>query len=190
MLGAMIAPRCTCVLVLLAATLPAQAPAQPADGLLEGRVLGPLGEPMVGIEVRAVCWPDVATTTGRTRTDGEGMFVLGHLPRRTAWVFATSPGHTVGFEVGRLSAERAADAVTMRLWPANTLRGRVVDADGDPVVGAEVLGTKDFTWFEGGFRVPECTTGADGRFELPGAPIGDCVLRAWAPGFVLRDSIV
>ena len=51
--------------------------AQPAAGVVEGRVLGPLGEPMVSVEVWAADWNTPMQRLAQTRTDGEGMFVLG-----------------------------------------------------------------------------------------------------------------
>ncbi|MBK8101083.1 MAG: carboxypeptidase regulatory-like domain-containing protein [Planctomycetes bacterium] len=173
--------------LLLAVHLPAQA-TPPATGTAEGRVLGPLGEPMIGIEVRAAIHPALDITVAKTRTDGQGMFVLGRLPAQTVTLMATVPGHTLAVGSVSLSVDRPGDVVQLRLWPANTLRGRVVDTDGTPVTGAVVLGTRDFTWFDGRFRSPEMQTDADGRFELAGVPIGDCVLRVWAPGFVMQEQ--
>jgi protocatechuate 3,4-dioxygenase beta subunit len=159
-----------------------------ANGVVEGRVLGPLGEPMVGVEVWRADWQTPDQVIARTRTDGEGMFVLGKVPPRTVSLFASAPGLTIGQEGVLLSPEQPRAGATLRLWEANTLRGRVRDADGKPVVGAHVLGTRDFTFFDGRFQPPEARSDAAGRFELPGVPAGDCVVRVWAEGFVLRES--
>jgi len=158
-----------------------------ANGVVEGRVLGQQGEPMPNVEVWAADWRAYDRPLAKTRTDGEGMFVLARLPLRAVSFLAATPGLTTALDGVSLSPEQPRGGVQLRLWEANTLRGRVVDADGRPVAGACVLGTRDFTWFDGAFRSPEATTGDDGRFALQGVPIGDGVVRAWAPGFVLRE---
>ena len=162
--------------------------AQAPQGTIEGRVRGPLGEPVPNVEVVATHDPRNAAVLAKTRTDGEGMFVIGRLPTdRGCLVLTSLPGHTTAGEYASLSATTPHAGLELRLWEANTLRGRVVDPQGAPVVDAVVLGTKDYTWFAGAFRPPETRTDAKGAFELPGVPLGDCVVRVWKPGFLLWE---
>lgn len=58
---------------------PGEAPCSPT-GTVEGRVLGPLGEPMPNVEVIATHDPRGQEVLAKTRTDGEGMFVMARLP--------------------------------------------------------------------------------------------------------------
>jgi hypothetical protein len=172
------------------ALIVAQAPSPPAAapvGIVEGRVLGPLGEPMPNIEVVAV-GRGKAPPVGRCRTDGDGFFRMSRVPiEQGASIRASAPGTTTSRAYASISPAQPLAGVEIRLWEANVLRGRVVDPDGRPVVDGAVLGTKDLCWFGGGFESPEARTDGEGRFELPGVPIGDCVIRAWAPGFVMRE---
>lgn len=162
--------------------------AQAPKGTVEGRVLGPLGEPLPNVEVVATHDPRDSTVLAKTRTDGEGMFVIGRLPTdRGCIVLASLPGLTTAGDYASLSPTTPHAGLELRLWEANTLRGRVVDPQGAPVVDAVVLGTKDYTSFAGAFRPPETRTDAKGLFELPGVPLGDCVVRVWKPGFLLRE---
>lgn len=158
------------------------------EGVVEGLVVGPLGEPLPNVEVVARPDPHAAAKLGASRTDGEGVFRIGRLPTdQDVVVVARLAGHTtaVGHAVFEPGARQA--ALTLRLWQANTVRGRVVDAAGRPVAGAAVLGTKDRTGLDGAFLPPETASDAAGAFELVGVPIGDCVIRAWASGFELRE---
>ncbi len=162
--------------------------AQQPDGVVEGRVLGPLGEPLPNVEIVARHDPRIAAHIATTRTDGEGIFRLARLPTdRAVYLIARQPGLTAAVGLAALDANVKQTGMTLRLWAANTVRGRVVDANGQPVVGAAVLGTKDHSGLDGSFLVPETITDAAGKFELVGVPIGDCVVRAWAPGFELRE---
>jgi len=77
--------------------------------------------------------------------------------------------------------------VFVRLWPAASVYGRVTDESGQPVAGAEVVGTKDYTWLDGGFLPPETRTDDDGRFRLNGIPIGKFAVRVRAAGFAIRE---
>ncbi len=168
----------TCVPVL------AQAP----KGTIEGRVLGPLGDPLPNVEVVATYNPRGTAVVAKSRTDGEGMFVIGRLPTdQGCIVLARLPNHTTAVGYASLGPTTPQVGIELRLWEANTLRGRVVDPLGKPVVDAAVLGTKDCTGVDSGFLPPETRTDAKGQFELPGVPIGDCVVRVWRPGFELRE---
>lgn len=168
----------------LATSLLAQQPVARVDG----RVLGPDGRPMPNVEVLAKARYQDDAILAKTRSDGDGMFVLSRLADDgTIWVTAQPPGHTLSIAWAKLSPEQPFAGVELRVYQANTLRGRIVDPEGKPVAGASVLGCKDLTWFHGQTMPVEATSDADGRFELRGVPIGDCVVRAYAPGFVLRE---
>lgn len=69
-------------------------------------------------------------------------------------------------------------SATLRLERALTIRGRVTDADGRPIVlqGGQpvyVNARKGDQWFSG------TTAGSDGRFELRGLPAGTVTLQIW-----------
>ena len=168
--------------------LAAGALAQKPVATVHGRVLGPDGLPMANVEVQAKVRHDDDAAVAKTRSDGDGMFVLPRLPDdRGLWITAQAPSHTPSMARAELSPELCHAGVELRLHEANTLRGRVVDPEGRPVAGAHVLGTKEVMWFQGGTTAVETRSDADGRFQLQGVPIGDCVVRAWAPGFALRE---
>jgi len=168
---------------------PSAAP-PPHIGTVEGRVLGPDGEPMRNIEVIATHDRRSSEVLAKTRTDGDGMFVIARLPvERGCSILAAVPGLTTATGFASLTPEHPAAGVLLRLWQANNLRGRVVDTDGKPIANACVLGTQDFTFFSSILSPETCTDGA-GRFELRGVPIGSCVVRAWAPGFVMSEHLL
>ena len=60
--------------------------------------------------------------------------------------------------------------------------GAVADATGGALAGATVIFTRSATG-----AVREATTGPDGRFALPGLPVGPYHVRASAPGFAGRE---
>jgi hypothetical protein len=69
-------------------------------------------------------------------------------------------------------------SVTLRLERAMTIRGRVTDAGGQPIVlqGGQALyvnARKGDQWFSG------TMVGSDGRFELRGLPTGTLTLQVW-----------
>ncbi|MCB9886275.1 MAG: carboxypeptidase regulatory-like domain-containing protein [Planctomycetes bacterium] len=181
------------VLPVVAALALASSPlaGQKPQGVVEGRVLGPLGDPLPNVEVEARLAPRDTARLGATRTDGEGVFRLGRLPTECpVHVIAHLPGHSSAIALATIGHTVRQTNLTLRLWQANTVRGRVVDANGKPVAGAAVIGTKDHTGYDGSFLAPEAVSDATGKFELVGVPIGDCVVRAWAPGFELREHLL
>lgn len=172
-----------CAFAMFAAC--AAAVAQQPLGTVQGCVLGPGGEPMANVEVTATPRGAAREVLASARSDGSGMFVLPRLPFAALSIFAQAPGHTLATALAELAPERTLAGVELRLYEANTLRGRVVDPEGKPVAGAYVLGTKDLA--PPGIAAIETRSEDDGRFELRGVPIGDCVVRAFAPGFALRE---
>ena len=162
----------------------AQQPA--ATGMIVGHVLGQDGAPFRDAEVWATApdAPDVVVR--RARTDGDGMFVLSRLASQPMTVFARAPAMTTARAEASPTANEPV-AVTLRLWEARTLRGRILDPDGKPIAGASLVASKDFAVFA---YVPvEGTTDAEGRFELRGVPIGECCLRAIAAGFAFNGHV-
>lgn len=75
----------------------------------------------------------------------------------------------------------------IHLYPGSTLRGRVRDADGQPVAGAriELRGSRRITTVAD-VNAAICsvaTTDADGIYALAGAPTGPCRLTVSKPGY-------
>lgn len=163
------------------------ASAQAPLGTVQGRVLGPDGEPMVNVEVTARQGTREERILARARTDGDGIFLLTRVAaERGVYLLAQAPGHTTGWGYADLGVDRLLGADELRLWQANTVRGRIVDGEGKPVADACVVATKDFHFWNN-VIMPDTRTDADGRFVLPGVPIGDIELRVYAPGFLLAE---
>jgi hypothetical protein len=163
----------------------AQTPTE-LSGTVEGLVRGPSGEPFRNVEVFATELRRTGEVLARTRSDGLGMFVLGRLPLAACQVFAQAPGHTTSVVGAPLSVDQPHVAVDLRVYEANTVRGRVLDADGVPIPDVLVMGSRDSVRWVGGLAAAEARTDSDGRFELHGVPIGLSVYRAWKPGFALQ----
>ncbi len=56
------------------------------------------------------------------------------------------------------------------LTPGRTIQGRVVDSQGNPVQGAEVIAGSEFVFGEAAILHPAGITGPDGRFSVRGCP--------------------
>ena len=159
-----------------------------ATGVVEGIVRGPLGEPMPNAEVLATRGFRGSDVIARTRSDGTGMFVIGGLAADGSYEMqAKVDGYTVSSVPVELTAERREARAELRVYEANTVRGRVIDDSGEPVAGAFVLATADYANLVGGLVPQECTTDEEGRFELDAVPIGSSVVRAYSPGFEMRQ---
>ncbi len=157
----------------------AQAPdPTPGTCVVVGRVLGQNAEPMIGAGVWATGPETPGVVVRRTRTDGEGAFVLGRFPMQQLIVHAKAARTTTAQLHTSIEHGIPEIWVDLRLWEARTLRGRVLDSEGKPIAGAALLATKD--------TMPGCacegSTDAEGQFALAGAPIGDCALRVLAAG--------
>lgn len=163
----------------------AQPPSE-LSGTVEGIVRGPSGEPFRNVEVFATELRRAGEVLARTRSDGLGMFVLGRLPLASCQVFAQAPGHTTSVVGAPLRVDQPHVAVDLRIYEANTVRGRVLDVDGLPIADVLVMGSRDSVKWVGGLAAAEARTDTYGRFEVQGVPIGLSVYRAWKPGFALQ----
>jgi hypothetical protein len=136
---------------------------------LRGRVLGPGGQPVAGAQV----WISFRTGAERNsygngkgeeiRTRPDGTFRTSDgVPRSDQYsASATAPGMEPG-ESGwaKAPAGELPDVILRRPLRLRPVSGRVVDADGHAVAGAEVLQSGD------GPRRTSDTTDTDGRFTI------------------------
>jgi len=137
---------------------------------IPGRVLDPEGKPLADYLIdgarRMTVW---------LKNEGEAFTVQGYSPEEKRWVMAWHPElNLVGYSV--LTGEPP-EKVEIKLRPAATLTGRVLDADGLPLKNAQILGRaiepgveigtpRNALPLEDGRRQPH--TDEDGRFRLRG----------------------
>jgi RNase P/RNase MRP subunit p29 len=163
-----------------AAALAAQVAAPPpgeATARIAGRVVDLRGEPVPAAEVWVTTGYD-PQVLARTRADGEGLFLLAHVPQRDWWnVHATAEGLVVGCE----HFGRRYGPVTVNLHDAAVVTGTLCDHAGKPVAKAPVRATLHHSRIL--FRVlSDAVTGEDGSFRLDKVPIGQVDVRAIVPG--------
>ncbi len=158
-------------------------PAAISEGVVTGRVLGPLGEPVPACRVEFLefldgAWSDVVR--GEQLTDAEGFFVQ-RLPVDAGSLLARvrMPGRTLALGLVHVTAARPRSHLDLRLWEARDVRGRVVDPEGRPVAGCEVIAVCDAAR-----SLPrpmaEATTADDGCFTLESVALGPATVRAWS----------
>ncbi|MBL9085909.1 MAG: carboxypeptidase regulatory-like domain-containing protein [Planctomycetia bacterium] len=163
---------------------------------VEVRVVGPDGQPVRSADV-AVRWG--SRTSSETVEGG-----IVTVPRR-AGEQLVGVARAVGSDGAPLAPGHAAvrsgiDTVELRLAPGAEVRGRVVNASGEPVAGAtvgvspkreatadgldDVFGLLE-TWGSARTSGPQAlvrtTTGADGGFVARGLPTGACVVSVLPP---------
>lgn len=161
---------------------PGAAPRTSATRELRGRVFDSRGQPLADVPLR-VCGRDGLQiggegATAATRSDGTGAFTV-HAPADLAvTVMATAQFVTL-----RTTPAPAGQAPDLQLVvaPRRGIVGLVHDARGLPIAGAHVdVATfllPEFPWQLEGTLDPAATapfaavSGADGRFELAGAPV-------------------
>ncbi|TAH36765.1 MAG: sigma-70 family RNA polymerase sigma factor [Planctomycetota bacterium] len=167
----------------------------PQPGAAEGVVLDLEGRPVAGAEVLAwhrpyrgqVRW--VVAPHRSALSDGAGRFVLEglrgqfHLAARAAGALPAS------CVTGKLGSLARATGIELRVCPARSLRGRVVDSAGRPIAGVELRAVSAYRVFSklqigDGFEVADgggvelqAASGADGGFALD-LPAGERTLYA------------
>ena len=120
-------------------------------GVIEGRVLGPGGDPLAGARVswkREGSLGALSITSGAhaTSTDERGAWRFAGLRPGTYAVRASAPWQEGGDELGRdladglrLAEDEVLRGIDLRLPRAGRAIGRVVDVHGEPVAGATVF---------------------------------------------------
>jgi len=153
--------------------------AEPPQGWLTGKVVGPDGNPIAGARVWTAAWPEKAFLEGTA--DSAGRFRLGPLPatsRTRRDLFAEAPGLARAYvDTPVVLPDTDHDLGVISLPLGNRYRGQVVLEDGAPAaqvdVRAEVQRLELGHTFMTIGAAYEAKTDRDGRFELPPLPVGD-----------------
>lgn len=183
----------------------------PGTVTLRGRIVGPDGAPLPGVEVHrpaaggSSSWSgDPVARSGiyRARTDIDGCYTLRGLPLGDMfWIEAEAPGFVprqARFEVpGEGSPAPSADCTDFALIEldlAARITGTVVDQRGEPLPGAMIYAQRyqDVVGYLVSRRRP-AVSDENGRFLIEGLHFGDYSLRAQAVGYgttVLEDLAV
>jgi protocatechuate 3,4-dioxygenase beta subunit len=165
-----------------------------AGAAVEGRVVGPRGEPIEGAEVfvldgMASMAPSLRWGLGGKAADAtsaaDGAFrIADRTHGDKVDLGVTRSGFTDGRLVGVVAPTE--EPVTVTLQPASDLRGRVVDEGGDAVAGASVSLTVERAG--GGFAfmsmAGSATTGDDGRFTVEDVEPGPVKATVRADGYL------
>jgi hypothetical protein len=115
-------------------------------GSITGRVVGEDGEPVEGASVMVMAMNRDRSGMRTVATDEDGHFKANNLPATTYVVTATLPGY-VDAQGGMLQAGlqistqryRLGENVTLTLVKGGTITGKVLDAAGQPLVGAPLF---------------------------------------------------
>jgi hypothetical protein len=169
-------------------------PPPPEPGTLSGRVLGPEGRPLAGARVRLnLPENDPWGRPAEAVSGADGRFRLG--PTKP-WYRHFAGSVTVDADglVGEIVSNDAlliapgadTDLGPIHLHHGRAFTGRVVRADGSPVVGATVEASA-YRYRMGGLNASTTsratlTTDADGRFRTPPLPTGQVWCNVMADG--------
>ncbi|MEM9380097.1 MAG: carboxypeptidase regulatory-like domain-containing protein [Planctomycetota bacterium] len=141
--------------------------------------------PGEGFELVAKGVADGASFDRRAGMAGDGTVRFGGLPSDSAWrVHLTSPRFVDRIVPAQLVRPGEVATVEVPLERGVTVRGRVVDDDGEPVADADVT-LRSWKHFDAAIltgRNVSGVTDADGRFDLGGLLPGEVSLRAVADG--------
>ncbi len=131
---------------------------------ITGTVLGKEGKPVKGAYVLLGRDAEVDELP-QTRTDEQGRYRLGCSQPGETVLTVYAPGHAPEQKTLNVAPDLA--PVEFRLGPPHTIRGRVVDASGTPIAGANVLPSQ---WHGLSFHEFKLKTDAEGRFRWDNAP--------------------
>lgn len=146
-------------LILLAAVALAQVPPPPSPsptadsktptgkrGAITGRVVGEDGQPLEGATVLVTTMGGNRDTNRSGATDEEGNFKLQNLPAAAYIVMASVPGYVSPqgsmldlMTIHTAQRHRLGDNLTLTLVKGGVITGKVLDASGQPLVGAPVI---------------------------------------------------
>lgn len=152
---------------------------------LEGFVTDAQGNPV----------PDAQISQGSDRhgthypsapTDDQGRFIFKSTAPGSIVLTTQSPDHAP--DVRSITLNKQTQPVQITLQPGNTIKGRVVDAAGEPIDDVWIVSD---TWRN--YRTLELSTrtGPDGRFEFTNAPDDGVEFAVLKQGYAdLRDHVI
>jgi hypothetical protein len=124
---------------------------------------------------------------GRVTTDAEGRFLLGGLPPGGYDVVARAPGFTPLLRRGVMVGARERFTLELRLEATGTVEGRVLDTQGQPVMGIRVLAQPRQDALEE--QAVEARTDAEGHYQLEGLRSGPNLISARRDGAQRGESV-
>ena len=183
--------------------VPIQVPDQPnpvvdvtlkAAGI-SGRVMNSEGKPVSGAVVSVKSTGSQGAGEGHGRggmqdqTESDGTFLIEGLDPGTYGLSVAAPGYR-NAEVPTVTIANDSDvpAVDVRLEPGRTVRGRVLDANGNGIAGAMVLTAASGAPPSGRDSMP-ATTDVNGTFVITAPADGPIDLTAVAAGFPAARAV-
>ena len=154
---------------------------------IAGTVTDNDGKPVAGARVSTVETTHVINDYGvTTKTDAAGKFRLAHVPnKKPATLTVSAAGHSPEmFELDVTKGPPPAQSIV--LAPGRTIRGRVVDPDGNPVEGVTLLVRG---WRNKASINPKTTSGKDGKFVLKDAPADEVRCHVFKEGFAYQIDV-
>jgi protocatechuate 3,4-dioxygenase beta subunit len=177
--------------------IPIQVPDQPNPVLditmktagISGRVLNTEGKPISGAVVSATAGGTAAGSDGhrggamQDQSDPDGSFLIEGLDPGTYTITAAAPGYrNATVPPVTIANESDVPAVDVRLEAGRTVRGRVLDANGNPIPGAMVMAAASGGPPSGRDAMP-ATSDVNGTFLVTAPADGPIDLTAVAGGF-------
>ena len=156
-----------------------------------GRVVTRDGRPVPGATVSVGHYP-ASSGPLSTRTDETGSFSVDVVPSGSQSVWALREGYAAGqAHVELPESGTQVDGLQILLEPGQRVAGVVLDEDGDPLRGAQIVpesagSIRGMSAFVG----PSTTSGEDGRFQLEALREDRVVLRVWAEGCSVLEQRV
>ncbi|NNL68051.1 MAG: hypothetical protein HKP30_17515, partial [Myxococcales bacterium] len=156
-------------------------------GRVEGRVLeADLATAVPGAGVQLIVTDGLlAGRVLSTLADGQGDYAFDNVPEGPFRLVARHLGLAAN-DAGAVGGEGDLQTIDLVLGASGDLRGRIVDAEGEPLENADAVVT--FMRQGGGTAIASARTDAEGRFEILDLPVGAFTFEGAAP-FLLGRTI-
>ena len=151
---------------------------------IEGTVLAPDGSPVADAEVIFGESARFGNAIPPTKTDAQGRFALGFRPGVVSKLTARRAGFGPALQTVRAGTEP--QRITLRLEPARTLSGRVVDRAGKPIPSAQI---RVKSWRGSESLDQDLKVDENGRFAWNEAPPDEVKIDVQASGYSSKKDL-